>query len=273
MPARNPQAARGTHDLPDDVRCEQRDRFFHVPGSPYAVLSLGSYCPNGSLTVIRHFDAEDPRIGAYPISSTNIDWSAEGLPRDVVIPSNAGLKAQRGDVQMTFCLFDGLGYQTGPMPALGFDYGVFAPSGVSFAIATGTMFTDDQDGAWQNEWCHDISTGTPRTSWNCLSSRSTFRSYGGGALEGADNTWLRLAKVKGTVCGDWLCNGTETCSTCQHDCGVCPVCPNGICEGGEYCPQDCGVCGDGICTGSETCSTCCGDCGTCTGEPWSCQQN
>ena len=45
------------------------------------------------------------------------------------------------------------------------------------------------------------------------------------------------------VCGDGVCNGTETCSTCCQDCGTCPaVCGNGVCEAGETlatCPADC----------------------------------
>ena len=51
------------------------------------------------------------------------------------------------------------------------------------------------------------------------------------------------------VCGDIVCNGTETCETCEQDCGACePVDP---------------FCGDGSCNGSETCETCQEDCGEC----------
>jgi hypothetical protein len=46
------------------------------------------------------------------------------------------------------------------------------------------------------------------------------------------------------VCGDGICNGSETCSSCLADCDAC-------------------VCGDGICNGSESCSSCSGDCGFC----------
>lgn len=31
----------------------------------------------------------------------------------------------------------------------------------------------------------------------------------------------------GAVCGDGTCNGSETCSSCASDCGVCPVVPTG----------------------------------------------
>lgn len=50
-------------------------------------------------------------------------------------------------------------------------------------------------------------------------------------------------KVALPICGDGSCNGTETCSTCAKDCGVCkPKCGNRICEPGETwwnCWKDC----------------------------------
>ncbi len=59
----------------------------------------------------------------------------------------------------------------------------------------------------------------------------------------------------GPVCGDSMCNGEETCSSCPRDCGPCP-------------PDDVPpalVCGDRICSASreETCSSCPSDCGPC----------
>src|SRR3989339_238075 len=76
-----------------------------------------------------------------------------------------------------------------------------------------------------------------------------------------------------TSCGDGSCNGLETCSTCETDCGVCiapPSCGDGSCNNGETCStceNDCGAClitcGDGLCNGTETCSTCALDCGSC----------
>ncbi len=50
------------------------------------------------------------------------------------------------------------------------------------------------------------------------------------------------------VCGDNVCSGPETCTTCQSDCGACAP-----------------VCGDDICNGAETCSSCRRDCGACDG--------
>ncbi len=73
------------------------------------------------------------------------------------------------------------------------------------------------------------------------------------------------------ACGDGFCNGTETCVSCQMDCGPCAAsCGDGMCQSTESCtscPGDCGACaarcGDGACNGSETCTTCPSDCGAC----------
>lgn len=47
----------------------------------------------------------------------------------------------------------------------------------------------------------------------------------------------------GGVCGDGICNASETCETCPTDCGSCgPVCGDGVCSSGETCtscPTDC----------------------------------
>ncbi|WP_434040874.1 MULTISPECIES: SdrD B-like domain-containing protein [Sorangium] len=72
-------------------------------------------------------------------------------------------------------------------------------------------------------------------------------------------------------CGNGVCGGDESCSTCAVDCGVCPpLCGNGACEIGEdcgSCSADCDVCapvcGDGTCDPSETCGSCSADCGAC----------
>jgi parallel beta-helix repeat protein len=81
-------------------------------------------------------------------------------------------------------------------------------------------------------------------------------------------------------CGDNCCWGSETCSNCATDCGICPppVCGNHVCEGSESClscSTDCGlcpgVCGNGICESSagERCDACTQDCGEC----WICTEH
>ena len=60
------------------------------------------------------------------------------------------------------------------------------------------------------------------------------------------------------TCGDGMCNGPETCLTCEMDCG----CPEGkTCDGGT-----CAVnCPDGECDVTETECGCPEDCGVCAG--------
>lgn len=70
-----------------------------------------------------------------------------------------------------------------------------------------------------------------------------------------------------TVCGNGICEGAETQTSCPMDCPKTgPVCGNGVCENGETqgnCPADCTpawVCGNGICESAETAVNCPADC-------------
>jgi len=87
-----------------------------------------------------------------------------------------------------------------------------------------------------------------------------------------------IAEVIGPVCGDNVCNGTETAATCASDCPILEVdfCGNNMCGSTESCSTcagDCGVCpvlpvcGDNSCNGNETCNSCAGDCGVCPSQP------
>ncbi|MFH1850682.1 MAG: S8 family serine peptidase [archaeon] len=72
-------------------------------------------------------------------------------------------------------------------------------------------------------------------------------------------------------CGDGLCNGVESCISCEVDCGTCPsYCGDGECSGDEACSSceaDCGVCpstcGNGVCDTDETKQSCLEDCHAC----------
>ena len=68
-------------------------------------------------------------------------------------------------------------------------------------------------------------------------------------------------------CGDGSCNGSDTTANCPGDCGS--SCGDGTCNGSEStsnCSSDCGSnCGDGTCNGAEDCSGCGADCGSCAG--------
>jgi len=257
--------------------CRVSGNNFWPVGQPYMVLSLGSSCPNGSQTVLRRFDGEDRR----PASSSNINGPAEGLPGAIIFDS---------DVYMYFCLFPGSGGTWGSLPNIGVQYGVFAAANFGSALASGFVYTDDEDtlygwgtGINYNQWCDDTSWQQPnqRTSWNCDPKEtgnywdpwtSPYRAYieGSNIMDGGLNTGMNLVQARGTVCGNGLCRGSENCSNCSSDCGACPVCGDGVCNGNEYCftcSFDCGacpVCGDGLCTGSESCSTCCSDCWPCS---------
>lgn len=73
-----------------------------------------------------------------------------------------------------------------------------------------------------------------------------------------------------TVCGDWVCNGSEDSSSCPADCGPVGYCGDSVCNNSETlcsCANDCGstTCGDGCCGGDEACDTCEADCGACPG--------
>jgi hypothetical protein len=73
--------------------------------------------------------------------------------------------------------------------------------------------------------------------------------------------------VRVATCGDGLCQGPESCSSCAGDCGTCAYCGDLSCNGGESCsscPGDCGACnycGDFNCDFGESCSSCPSDCG------------
>ncbi|RLI91170.1 MAG: hypothetical protein DRO89_04515 [Candidatus Altiarchaeales archaeon] len=54
--------------------------------------------------------------------------------------------------------------------------------------------------------------------------------------------------VWSAICGNSICEASESCENCPADCGSCPmgaVCGNGVCEASESCencPADCGEC-------------------------------
>ncbi len=67
-------------------------------------------------------------------------------------------------------------------------------------------------------------------------------------------------------CGDGICTGEETPASCPKDCATAATCGNSTCEPGEdfgNCPADCAyvaVCGDGVCDTGESASSCAFDC-------------
>ncbi|RME39347.1 MAG: hypothetical protein D6788_05640, partial [Planctomycetota bacterium] len=70
------------------------------------------------------------------------------------------------------------------------------------------------------------------------------------------------------LCGNGVCDPTETPCNCPTDCGA-DVCGDGCCgptENACNCPSDCGAttCGDGCCGAGEDSCNCPGDCGPTT---------
>lgn len=98
----------------------------------YAVLMLGSSCPNGSTELSRKFDNED--------SNNNNWWTAEDS-------SDIAPNSQGSNTTLHFCLFTSGSSTMSSFPDLGISYGVLAPSSFSptYALSTGSIHTDDED--------------------------------------------------------------------------------------------------------------------------------
>ncbi len=103
----------------------------------------------------------------------------------------------------------------------------------------------------------------------CISVRDNITDRGGIGGINADGLVLEF-------CGNGLCASSESCSTCEKDCGACdkPHCGDGVCrydlgETCKTCMRDCGpcpvgpYCGDDICQSNEKCDECLVDCGKC----------
>ena len=86
-------------------------------------------------------------------------------------------------------------------------------------------------------------------------------------------------KCPKVTCGDGVCSGSETCSSCKGDCGACPIkCGDGKCdaptETKDNCPDDCaaascnGKCGGSAGSGVNTCycDSVCTDSGDCCAD-------
>ncbi|WP_342380024.1 hypothetical protein NVS55_10700 [Myxococcus stipitatus] len=200
--------------------------------SNYAVLKLAATCPAGSVDFARVFDNEDTR-NQNSSSGNSVIW-----------PNYQDTYA----TTLRFCLFRGGSETAANLPALGFEYGVFAAPNFGFGSARGTIFSDDEDTRTKNEYHVD-----PAWAWEAKSMVS----------EG-DNTTMYVARGGAVICGDGVCGGNaESELSCPADCSVCG---NGTCgprENTTTCIEDCGRCGDGYCSSRESSSSCPGDCGRC----------
>ncbi len=92
----------------------------------YAVLKLSDSCPNNSIEFDRYFDNEDNR---------NNNQSTGNIYPNIV----------NGGTNLKFCYFKGASQGMSSFPDVGVEYGVFAPRIFSKSLASGTIYTDDED--------------------------------------------------------------------------------------------------------------------------------
>jgi hypothetical protein len=137
----------------------------------YAVLQLGSSCPDGGISVGRYMDMEDD-------DNTN---TSSGSLAPSVIDRNANLK---------FCLFGSTLGGNGPymssFPLLnGLQYAVFHDFDLSpqqtWVMSKRFIFSDDEDNA--NENSRDPSTGAAAVALATM-------------IEGTTDTWFDIARVR-----------------------------------------------------------------------------
>jgi hypothetical protein len=138
----------------------------------YAVLKLGTTCPNGSVELSRYFDNED--------SGNNNSNS------DNIAPSTQGGSA----TTLRFCAFTryplakcSADSPVVEFPNVGFSYGVLADPSVYGALQTGQIYTDDEDSGNNNAWNFSQLQG-----WQVTAVQKF--------LFGGSNTVLETARVR-----------------------------------------------------------------------------
>ncbi|HEX8434931.1 hypothetical protein [Archangium sp.] len=129
----------------------------------YAVVKLGSQCPNGSETFVRHFDNED---------NNNKNWA--NMP-------SGGSHVLNRNTTLHFCLFRNGSNTMSGFPNLNYTYGVFAAPGFYKALSTGGIYTDDEDNNNANSY----------QAWGNNTMTDAMRIISGG-----NNTTLNMVKVK-----------------------------------------------------------------------------
>lgn len=125
-------------------------------------------------------------------------------------------------------------------------------------------------------YCGDGSCNGTETCMLCALDCEVCAGCGDSICDGPTETCATCPQdcvdgCQGAVCGDGSCNGTDSCSNCEQDCGICaPSCGDGMCNGSEdcgTCEQDCGACAEcpnDSCGAGESCISCAQDCGECT---------
>ena len=123
----------------------------------YAVLMLGTQCPNSSTEFWRHFDNED--------DNQKNSWSAADS-------GNISPNVSNRNTDLHFCLFTSGTSTMSSFPSLGVSYGVLAASSFSgsYALATGSIHIDDEDSG--NENSYSVSSSLASIVQSMVSSGS-----------------------------------------------------------------------------------------------------
>jgi hypothetical protein len=163
------------------VFCRINGLKFSAGFQPYAVLSLASQCPPGSVKFQRKFENE--------CSDNRNDHSGNIWPNQST--SSSDCDSTYSYTNLNFCLFQVDPYAGDPyFPDFGPAYGVFAASNFHGALATGNLHTDDEDDDNQNSY------------------DSTYSSLGWEAsniISGGRNTDISVVKVKNATAAQPLC--------------------------------------------------------------------
>jgi len=212
--------------------------------------SIANYNAEGlSFTMVRN---DSPGAGCDAVITGNqqggsggsAGFPSGGLPYDTI---NIGTGiANYGQAVLTHVITHELGHCVGFRHTDYFNRSIScggSPSdegsgGIGAVHIPGTPTGAQLNGSVMNS-CYNLdSTG----SWTNSDQTALAEMYGGGGGGGDGGG--------GPVCGDGVCEGGETCGSCEDDCGACPVCE----PKGASCSSDAECCSN-RCRGggSKTC--------------------
>lgn len=135
-------------------------------------------------------------------------------------------EAESTDIAMDACLDDAIARIASSTSASGTyslnSLGINCSYEISAAIVAGlktvtsTASSSSSLGNWQNTVIMQVNVSTtPISIYSYKHSPISYQSY--------------------EYCGDSACGASESCSSCEADCGSCQVCGNGATEGTEVC--------------------------------------